>query len=579
MNRTGDRQQESPSGASARQSLAWWPNQGWLRSPFAEALTIALVTVAIHLIGNGRTSLWDRDEPRYAGCAREMRASGDYIHPTFNAEPRYHKPILTYWLMQAGVWLAGDNPFGNRLMSSLFGVGTCLLVWRLGRRMFGPWVGRIAALAMASAPIVVAEAKLATTDSALFFFLTACQMAVWELGQQPSRFWAGAFWLSLSMAMLTKGPVAPGFILASGLLAWAWKGPTAAWKRLEWIWGLPLALLITAPWYIAIGIISKGMFYEVAMGKHVIHRMTTGMETHGGFPGYYIVGTLAGFYPWSALLPAALWSAWTRRRESENLGFLAGWILGLLIVLEIIRTKLIHYYLPAYAGAALLVAWFVDQVALSGMNLRRWPLGRLSMALLMGLGLGAVVALVSASLILPTGLRAPCWVLAAVLAAGSLWAAEKLHRAETRAGVFLLGGTWLLMLTLIGGWALPAMEPYRLTPKVAERLSRIAADEHAQAVLGGYQPPGVVYNFGAPIPVREDHAWLVRKVNESGAVVMALSRPELNAIAAKKDLEIEVREHVRGFNVERARDEELSVVILRPDRLANLARGQQPSVQ
>ena len=58
-----------------------------------------LLSLAMNLAGNGRTGLWDRDEPRYAVCVREMRARGDWIFPTFNGEPRYHKPILIYWLM------------------------------------------------------------------------------------------------------------------------------------------------------------------------------------------------------------------------------------------------------------------------------------------------------------------------------------------------------------------------------------------------------------------------------------------------------------------------------------------------
>ena len=72
----------------------------------------------LNLAGNGRTGLWDRDEPRYAVCVREMRARGDWLFPTFNGAPRYHKPILIYWLMGLGTALGGDNPFGVRLVSS-----------------------------------------------------------------------------------------------------------------------------------------------------------------------------------------------------------------------------------------------------------------------------------------------------------------------------------------------------------------------------------------------------------------------------------------------------------------------------
>ena len=75
-----------------------------------EALGLVVFSLALNLAGNGRTSLWDRDEPRYAECTREMRASGDWVRPRFNGEPRYQKPILIYWVMLAGTALAGDNP-------------------------------------------------------------------------------------------------------------------------------------------------------------------------------------------------------------------------------------------------------------------------------------------------------------------------------------------------------------------------------------------------------------------------------------------------------------------------------------
>ena len=152
-----------------------------LRRPWREAALIGLLALTLNLAGNGRISLWDRDEPRYAGCTREMRQSGDLIHPTFNAEPRYHKPILIYWLMLVGTGIGGDNPFGARLASSVAGMAVCLMTWALGRRMFGPREGRWAALALATAPIMVAESKLATTDATLLLWFVGGQWAVWEL--------------------------------------------------------------------------------------------------------------------------------------------------------------------------------------------------------------------------------------------------------------------------------------------------------------------------------------------------------------------------------------------------------------
>src|SRR4051812_13953906 len=292
------------------------PPPGATRSLAREALLIALLALTLNLAGNGRVSLWDRDEPRYAGCTREMRVSGDWIHPTFNAEPRYHKPVLIYWLMLAGTALGGDNPFGARLVSSLAGAGTCLLVWAWGRRMLGARAGLLAALILATAPIVVAESKMATTDATPMFLVAGCQFALWELSQRSSWRAAAWFWTFLGLAILTKSPAGPVLIAASAAVSWWWGGPTAFWKRLHWRLGPLVCALIAVPWNVAILLHSQGEYYRVAVGYHMIRRMTSGIEEHGGFPGYYLVLGVLTCLPWSAMLPPALISAWSRRRES-----------------------------------------------------------------------------------------------------------------------------------------------------------------------------------------------------------------------------------------------------------------------
>ncbi len=379
----------------------WWQ---WL-----EPVGLVVLALALNLAGNARTGLWDRDEPRYAVSVREMRQRGDWLFPTFNGEPRYHKPILIYWLMGLSTTMAGDNPFGARLVSAVAGAGSVLLLWVLGRQMLGSTGGRLAALVYATAPIAVAEAKLATTDATLALLLLGCQVCLERLGRRSSPIAAACFWVCLALAILTKGPVGPALVAASSILAWWWGWPAAAWNRLHWRRGLVGLVLLTAPWYIAITIVSHGDFLRFAVGKQIVSRLASEVESHGGFPGYYpLVSTLV-FYPWSAFVPAALIGAWSRRRSNPIFGFLLGWAIGPLVLLECSRTKLIHYYLPAFPACALLVAWLVLSVAAEGVNIRRWPLGRLAMALLVAIGLGGCVALVAAGTAFPEALRCrPC---------------------------------------------------------------------------------------------------------------------------------------------------------------------------
>lgn len=550
-----------------------------LKAKLRQAALIGLLALTLNLAGNGRISLWDRDEPRYAACAREMRASGDWLHPTFNAEPRYHKPVLIYWLMLAGHALGGDNPFGARLVSALAGTGTCLLIWALGRRIFGKRAGLLAGLMAATAPILVVESKLAITDATLTFFLVACQLSLWELAKRPSKRAVGVFWAVMSAATLTKGPVGPVLIALSGLVSWWWGGPTECWRRLRWRWGLAGFTLLTAPWYIAIGIISKGDFYRVAMGYHVIRRMTTGIETHGGFPGYYLVGSLGVFYPWVALMPVAIFAAWSRRRSNPALGFVLGWIVGPWIFLECLGTRIIHYFLPAYPACVLLAAWAVDQIAKSEINLRRWPLGRVSIALLTGTGIGATVALLAGLFVLPPGLRWPCVALALVMGPGTLYAMERFQAGATLRATQSLVGTWAALLLIAWTWLLPAAEPYRISPIVGRRLAALVKAENAAPMMGAFKPPDVVYYLGQPATVIQSRDWLRDQARRVGLIAAPLTPGEYRTLKIDPDLVVELRDTVKGFNVESFRTDTIRLALIRPSASALARQPKKSNIQ
>jgi 4-amino-4-deoxy-L-arabinose transferase-like glycosyltransferase len=556
---------------AVRQAIEWLQARprAWLA---AQGIALALMCLSINLVGNGQVSLWDRDEPRYAGCTRAMRESGDWIDPTFNGEPRYHKPVLVYWLMIAGMEVGGDNPFGARLVSAVMGTAACLLVWQFGRRLISPLGGILAALALATAPIFAYNAKLSTTDATLTCFLVLCQWALWELALRNSRGWALTFWVGLALATLTKGPIGPVLIAFACFFSWWWGGPTSYLSRLRWSWGPAVFALITAPWYIAIGFLSNGDFYRVAMGYHVMRRMTQGIETHGGFPGYYIVLSLAVFYPWSAFLPPAIYQAWTKRRLDPRYGFLLGWVLGPLVFLELVRTKLIHYYLPAYPGAALLVAGLVVALAGSEVNLRRWPLGRLALALLTTLGIGVTVAFLAGVLVLPPELRWPCLALGVVLGAGTLFALERIQAGRMLHAAGGLTATWAGFMLLMAGALLPRLEPYRMTQVLSDRLATLSRAEAAQPVMASYKPPGVVWELGRIVPEIGTMDELRGIVSNGGRAVAGLYPQEIRMIQADPSLVVEPRGTIDGFDVEHARPTTLHLVVVRAaDRGAPMA--------
>jgi 4-amino-4-deoxy-L-arabinose transferase-like glycosyltransferase len=540
-----------------------------------EAALVGLLALTLNLLGNGRVSLWDRDEPRYAGCTREMRVSGDWIHPTFNAEPRYHKPVLIYWLMLAGTAIGGDNPFGARLASAVAGTGTVLLVWAWGRRMLGDRAGRMAALVLATAPIMVAESKLATTDATLTFFVVGCQFALWELSREPSRRAAGVFWLFLGLAILTKSPAGPILIAASAIASWWWGGSTAYLRRLHWRWGPLVALAIVAPWNIAILLRSDGAYYNVAVGYHIVRRATTGIEEHGGFPGYYLATGLLIFCPWSALLPAALAAAWAKRRETPLAGFLIGWVIGPLVLLECVRTKLIHYYLPAVPAAALLVGWLVARLTDhdSGVAFKNGVFGRIALGTVAAVGSVLAIGLGASAFVIPTTMRAPAVCIGVFAAVGTAFFVRELMQYRIERAVLGLVGATAVSLATVGGWLLPAAEPYRISASVGRRLAALEAREGGKVVLCTFQFPGTVFALGHPAPIVHSRTELFQAAQTAGKVVTALMPEELAKCRARPEFTIEVHETIEGFDLDKGRPRTIYLTVIEPTPIPSSFRG------
>lgn len=518
---------------------------GWRR--WREPAALALLALAINLVGNDRTGLWDRDEPRYAVAVREMRARGDWFLPTYNGEPRYHKPILIYWLMGLTTALGGDNPFGARLASSLAGAAAVVGVWWLGRRLLGPRGGRLAGLIYATAPIIAVESKLATTDATLALWLLGAQASLWVLSRRDSRLAVAGFWAALNLAILTKGPVGPALVATASGVAWWCGWPVPSRERLRWRWGLASLLLVSAPWFAAVSIASGGEFLRFAVGDQLLRRVAVDRETHGGFPGYYPTVATLVFFPWSTLIPAAVAGAWARRRSQPALAYLLGWSIGPMILLECSRTKLIHYYLPAFPSWALLAGWLILSLADEGVNIRRRPLGRLAMGMLVGMGLAIAAVLIAGAVFLPGRVSVLLVVVAALVAGSALVGMARFQRGEGRHAAHVLAACWAAILVIATGAVVPMCEPFRTSRIVGEHLRALAASTGLEPVMLEYQEPGVVYALGYPIAETRDPAGFFSHLTGGRSVLTALRENEIEVMREHFGLEVTPVERVEGF--------------------------------
>ena len=147
-----------------------------LRLTACHVALIVAVTSVVYFTNLGGAKLWDRDEPRNAGCAREMIERNDWVTPYFNGELRTHKPVLTYWLMMVAYGLFGVSEFSARFWSAALGIGTSLATYVIARRLFSPAVGMWAGLVMGTSLMFCLASRAATPDAPLIFCSTMAMM-------------------------------------------------------------------------------------------------------------------------------------------------------------------------------------------------------------------------------------------------------------------------------------------------------------------------------------------------------------------------------------------------------------------
>jgi hypothetical protein len=262
-------------------------------------------------------------------------------------------------------------------------------------------------------------------------------------------------------------------------------------------------------------------------------------------------------------MPAAIAGAWTRRKKDPALAYLLGWTIGPLVLLECFRTKLIHYYLPAFPSCALLVAWLVLSLAAEGVNIRRRHLGRLSMAMLVGIGLAMAAILLAAAGFLAGRLSWPLLGMAAFVVAGTLAGMAKLQDASGDRAVFAMAGCWGVVLLMAAGWVVPMCESYRTSRVVGTKLSELSRRLGIEPVLLEYQEPGVVYALGHPLALVRDRDGFFAHVEGGRSVATVLLDFEIPVMRSHFGLDVTLVDQVDSLELTKGKQRKLYLAVVK----------------
>ncbi|MEN8149419.1 MAG: glycosyltransferase family 39 protein [Planctomycetota bacterium] len=344
-------------------------------------LTLLLLCAVLFFAFLGSRPLWNVNEGMHSATSKEMILTGDWITPHHNGKPFYDKTVLHNWFVAISLMVLGFTEVAARLPAALLALGTVLVTYWMGRRMFGKWAGFFGAVVLATSVMVVVLSQTIIHDSSLCFFVTLA-LAFFYRGYSAED--GGGKWFlfscaSLGMALIAKGPV--GLVLPAGVifLFLAFRRDLRFLGKMQLHWGVPLGLLIGIPWFVAIGTQNGDWLYEFVVRLHLGSFL--GLESvriNHPKPWYQYAPLLAGgFAPWSVFLPGAVWRAWQRRPEDVRgaTALLLVWAGVYILFFSAATSKLATYLLPCYPALALLVGRLWAEVATRdapAATARRW---------------------------------------------------------------------------------------------------------------------------------------------------------------------------------------------------------------
>jgi 4-amino-4-deoxy-L-arabinose transferase-like glycosyltransferase len=516
----------------------------------------------------------DRDESRYAQASKQMLETGDFIDIRFGALPRYKKPVGIYWLQAAATAVAGwgdrSQIWTYRLPSLLGALAAVWLTFWCARAFAAAETSLLGAALLGTTLLLSAEATIATTDAVLLACILCVQGVLVRIylaakgGGPPVRsalVFAG--WAALGFGVLVKGPVVlVAVVTALGLSLWDRDG---RWLRATKPWtGLLVALIVALPWFIAIALKSHGAFFQESLGHDFAAKLEGGQESHGAWPGYFLLLANVSFWPAILFLLPALGAALRVRTEPAT-RFLLAWA-ATWVLFELVPTKLPEYVLPIYPALAMLAAGWANA---SGEASAPWERA-LFYAAPVQFGLAAV-AFAAATILLPEKygdgiiwwLMIPLAVFAA-LAGGTMLA--YLRRANVAAAGLALASAVVMYPTMTTAVA-PRLQPLWVSPRAAEEARKLARPGDPPPALAGYTEPSLVFLLGTD--TRQTDA---RGAADAGAAQGGLAlveEHERSAFEARlAELEADATEltSLDGYNYSRGRKVHIRIYRVTPVR-------------
>ncbi|HUG62887.1 MAG TPA: glycosyltransferase family 39 protein [Methylomirabilota bacterium] len=326
---------------------------------FADVAMLLLLSLALLLPGFASLPLVGALEADVVEATRRMVESGLSAGIGDAGAPNPLVNMLQGVAVSAGGEGADTPTWIYRLPSLVAALVSIVMIYAIGVALAGRTAGLTAAVLAAATILLGAAARLATADAVL---LAAIVTAQWALASawtapEPRRALGRnlAFWAALGLGVLAGGATILLVVIPTLTVMLVAERSLAQLTALDPLKGLPVALVLSAPYLFAAWSLRPGLPLGELLAPGLVSAAT---GIRGAPPGVHALVGLATLWPLSAYLPLvftmpALAKLGPRVRKAAI--FLTAWVLPGWILIEILPIKPPGALLPFMPGIALLV--------------------------------------------------------------------------------------------------------------------------------------------------------------------------------------------------------------------------------